>query len=596
MRTSSRISRRTLLRLSGFLVVGGAFSPLLLACGGSKSTATASSTQGSTSVSTATTATGSGTTAATASPVGTSAATAAAATTATTATAAAAEGNPTPGGTLTLGYLAEPPIMDPRVSGSAEASNLMINLFDTLVALDRDTGELKPGLAASWDSSPDGKSFTFKLQSGVKFHDGTPFNAAAVKYTYDSIVDPALKSLSAIGALGPYDATTVIDDQTVTLQFKAAYAPLLNSLSGTILAPVSPTAAAAGAAAFGHSPVGTGPFVFKEWKEKISLTMTKNPNYNWPVGTYQHKGQAYLDQIVVKFIPDQTTLSGSLKSGEITITDGVLPQDMKTLQSDAKFEALAPTVPGVPQILPINAVKSPTDDLRVRQAIIYAIDLKTLVDTLWFGTVKVAHGPLASSTWSYNPKVESMYGFNTDKAAQLLDEAGWKKGSGGMRQKNGETMSVAYITTSGVAGQAGELVQAYLNDVGIKVDLQVLEYAATADLYLAGKHNIARLGYTGVDPYVLTTLFSSRNIQGTNFNRTMKPDADLDKMLDDATAEIDRDKRKQDYFAIQEYIMNQALMIPLWEQSVLWGASSNVKALHPQALGQIGFYDTWLKQ
>jgi peptide/nickel transport system substrate-binding protein len=588
MRTNGRISRRALLRYGGIAVIGGAFSPLLLACGSSKTTPTTSLSQGSTSGSgsTATATSGSGTTAASASPAGSGAST----------TTAAADGNPTPGGTLTLGYLAEPPIMDPRVSGSAEATNLMINLFDTLVTLDRDSGELKPGLAASWDSTPDGKSFTFKLQTGVKFHDGTPFNAAAVKYTYDSIVDPALKSLSAIGALGPYDATTVIDDQTVTLQFKDAYAPLLNSLSGTILAPVSPTAAAAGADAFGHSPVGTGPFVFKEWKEKISLTMTRNPDYNWPVGVYQHKGPAYLDQIVVKFIPDQTTLSGSLKSGEITITDAVLPQDMKTLQSDAKFEALAPTVPGVPQILPINAVKSPTDDLRVRQAILYAIDLKTLVNTLWFGTVKVAHGPLASSTWGYNPKVESMYGFDTDKAAQLLDEAGWKKGSGGVRQKNGVAMSVAYITTSGVAGQAGELVQAYLTDVGIKVDLQVLEYAATADLYLAGKHNIARLGYTGVDPYVLTTLFSSRNIQGTNFNRTMKPDADLDKMLDDATAETDRDKRKQDYLAIQEYIMNQALMIPLWEQSVLWGASSNVKGLHPQVLGQIGFYDAWLKQ
>ncbi len=501
----------------------------------------------------------------------------------------AAEGNPTPGGTLTLGYLAEPPIMDPRVSGSAEATNLMLNLFDTLVTLDRESGDLKPGLALSWDGSPDGKSFTFKLQTGVKFHDGTPFNAAAVKYTYDSIVDPALKSLSAIGALGPYDSATVIDDQTVTVKFKDAYAPFLNTLSGTILAPVSPTAAGAGADTFGHNPVGTGPFVFKEWKQKISLTMTKNPDYNWPVGVYQHKGPAYLDQIVVKFIPDQTTLSGSLKSGEITITDGVLPQDMKTLQGDDKFLTLDPTVPGVPQILPLNAAKSPTDDLKVRQAILYAIDLKTLVDTLWFGTVKVAHGPLSSSTWSYNPKVESMYSYDPDKAAQLLDEAGWKKGSGGVRQKNGETMTIVYITTSGVAGQTGELVQAYLTDVGMKVDLQVLEYAATADLYLAGKHNIARIGYTGVDPYVLTTLFNSRNITGTNFNRTMKPDPDLDKMLDDATAEMDRDKRKQEYLAIQEYIMNQALMIPLWEQSVLWGASSVGEGPAPAGVGAARF-------
>ena len=583
MGIGSRVSRRALLRYGSLVAVGGAFSPLLLACGGSKSTPTVSATQGTTS--------GTGSTATAASGSTGSSGTSAA----TSPSTAAAQGNPTPGGTLTLGYLSEPPIMDPRVSGSAKATNLMINLFDTLVTLERDTGDLKPGLSTSWDGTPDGKSFTFKLRTDVKFHDGTPFNAAAVKYTYDSIVDPALKSLSAIGALGPYDASTVVDDQTVTLTFKDAYAPLLNSLSGTILAPVSPTAAAQGPEKFGHNPVGTGPFVFKEWQEKISLTMTKNPDYNWPVGVYQHQGPAYLDQIVVKFIPDQTTLSGSLKSGQISITDDVLPQDVKTLQSDSKFETLLPSVPGVPQILPLNAAKSPTDDLKVRQAILYAIDLKAVVDTLWFGTVKVAHGPLASSTWSYNPKVETMYSYDASKAAQLLDEAGWTKGSGGIRQKNGETMSLAYITTTGVAGKTAELIQAYLTEVGIKVDLQELEYAATADLYLAGKHNIARIGYTGVDPYILTTLFSSRNIQGTNFNRTMKPDSALDKMLDDASAETDRDTRKQDYFAIQEYIMNQALMIPLWEQAVLWGASSTVKGLYPQVLGQIGFYDTWLQ-
>ena len=485
--------------------------------------------------------------------------------------------------------------MDPRVSGSAKASNLMINLFDTLVALDRESGDLKPGLATTWDATPDGISFTFKLSPDVKFHDGTAFTADAVKYTFDSIVDPTLKSLSAIGALGPYDSATVVDDHTVKVNFTAAYAPFLNSLSGTILAPVSPTAAQTGGPdKFGHNPVGTGPFKFKEWKEKISLTMVKNPDYNWPVGTYQHKGAAYLDQIDVKFIPDQTTLSGSVKSGQIMISDSVLPQDIKTLKADPKFQTMLPSVPGVPQILPLNAVKAPTDDLKVRQAILYGIDLKTVVDTLWFGTVKTARGPLSSSTWSYDPKVESMYPYDPDKAAQLLDQAGWAKGSGGTRAKNGQQMTLEYITTTGVAGQAGELIQSYLTQIGIKVDLQQLEYAATADAYLAGKHNIARIGYTGVDPYILTTLFHSKNITGTNFNRTMKPDPDLDKMLDAASAEMDREKRKQDYVAIQEYIMDQALMIPLWEQSVLWGADAKIQGLHPQALGQVGFYDVWL--
>ena len=583
--TNLRLNRRALLRGAIVGAGGGAVATLLAACGG-----------GTAAPSAPTPTTGSGTGGSTATTSGTSTASATGASTGASPAAAASTAAPTPGGTLTLGILSEPPTMDPRVSGSAEASDLMINLFDSLVALDRQTGELKPGLATAWQATPDGKTYTFTLRTGVKFHDGTPFNADAVKYTYDSIVDPALKSLSAIGALGPYDGTEVVDEQTVKVSFKAAYAPFLNNVTSTILAPVSPTAAKnAGPANFGIKPVGTGPFMFKEWQQKISMTFVKNPDYAWPVGTYQHKGAAYLDQIVIKFIPEATTLNGALTSGQINITDGVQPQQVKTLRGNAGFQVLLPSVPGVPQILPLNAVKSPTDDLQVRQAILYAIDRKTLVNTLWFGTVKVAYGPLSSSTWAYDPKVETLYPYDPQKAAQLLDAAGWTKGSSGVREKNGQPMEIVYITdNSSIDSQAGQLVQSYLTDAGMKVNLQVLEYAATAADYLASKHNIARIGYTGVDPYVLTTTFSSRNITGTNFNRTMKPDATLDKMLDDATAEMDRTKRQQDYVAIQEYIMNQALMIPLWEQTVLWGASTSVKGLYPQSLGQIGFYDTWI--
>ena len=579
--TNLRLNRRALLRGVVVGAAGGAMAPLLAACGGSTATATTGTS-------------GSGATGSTATTSGTSTTSGAGASASPTTTASGPA--PTPGGTLTLGILSEPPTMDPRVSGSAEASDLMINLFDSLVALDRQTGELKPGLATAWQATPDGKTYTFTLRTGVKFHDGTPFNADAVKYTYDSIVDPTLKSLSAIGALGPYDSTEVVDEQTVKVNFKSAYAPFLNNVTSTILAPVSPTAAkTAGPANFGIKPVGTGPFMFKEWQQKISMTFVKNPDYAWPVGTYQHTGAAYLDQIVIKFIPEATTLNGALTSGQINITDGVQPQQVKTLRANSSFQVLLPSVPGVPQILPINATKSPTDDLQVRQAILYAIDRKTLVNTLWFGTVKVAYGPLSSSTWSYDSKVETMYPYDPQKAAQLLDAAGWTKGSSGVREKNGQQLELAYITdNSSIDSQAGQLVQSYLTDAGMKVNLQVLEYAATAADYLAGKHNIARIGYTGVDPYVLTTTFSSRNITGTNFNRTMKPDATLDKMLDDATAEMDRTKRQQDYIAIQEYIMNQALMIPLWEQTVLWGAGSSIKGLYPQSLGQIGFYDTWI--
>jgi len=504
---------------------------------------------------------------------------------------------PQTGGTVTLGYIDEPPTMDPRVSGSAKATNLLVNVFDTLIALDPETGELVPGLASSWESSADAMSYTFVLRNDVTFHDGTPFNAAAVKYTFDSIMDPELKSLTAIGYLGPYESTEVIDDYTVTVHFSTPYAAFPNTVSTTPLAPVSPTAAEAmGPTEFGRAPVGTGPFKFAGWEQQVSITLERNPDYNWPIGLYQHTGPAYIDALTVQFIPEAATLTGSVESGQLTIADGIPPQDIEQFQNNPDFQVLLPPIPGSPQILPLNAAKFPTDDLAVRQAINYAVDTETIVDTLFFGTLKPAQGPLAASTWSYNPGVESYFPYDPDTASQLLADAGWTSGSGGVLEKDGQPLELEYITTSGQAGDVAELVQAYLTQVGFKVNLQILEYAATAELMLQGAHNIARIGYTGTDPIALSTLYHSRNIAGTNFNRTMKPDPTLDQMLDAAAAETDRDKRLQMYHDIQVYIMDQALIIPLWDQVIFWGADAKLKGLHPMSLGQIPFYDSWLAE
>jgi peptide/nickel transport system substrate-binding protein len=504
---------------------------------------------------------------------------------------------PVSGGEVMLGYIDEPPTMDPRVSGSAKATNLMVNLFDTLIALDRDTGNLVPGLASSWEGSADATAYTFHLRNDVTFHDGTPFNAEAVKYTFDSIMDPELRSLSAIGALGTYTETEVVDDYTVIVHFAEPYAAFPNMVSASTLAPVSPTAAqAAGPTEFGRAPVGTGPFKFSSWEQQVSMSFERNPDYKWPIGLYKHEGPAYIDKLTVQFIPEAATLTGSIESGQLTIADGILPQDVATLDGDDDFQTMLPTIPGIPQILPLNAAKFPTDDLAVRQAILYGIDTETIVDTIFFGTLKPAKGPLAASTLDYNPAVESYYPYDTDKASQLLADAGWTQGSGGILEKDGQPLHLEYITTPGQPGDVAELVQAYLQPLGFDVNLQILEYAATAELMLAGEHNIARLGYTGTDPAVLTTAFHSDNIAGTNFNRTMLPDPDLDAKLEAAAAETDPDARKQMYYDIQVYIMDRALIIPLWDQAIFWGAQARLQGLYPMSLAQIPFYDAWLAE
>ena len=507
-----------------------------------------------------------------------------------------AQATPTPGGTVTLGYSSEPPTMDPRVAGATHAWRLFYNIFDPLVVFDQESGEFLPGLATEWTLSDDNLTYTFKLREGVTFHDGTPFDGEAVKYTFDSILDPELKSLTAIGYLGPYDHTNVVDPLTIEVVFREPYAPFLNNLAHSVLSPVSPTAAEEMGVDFGLSPVGTGPFIFQEWQQQESMTLVRNPDYNWPIAAYQHEGPAYLDEVVVRFILEATTLMGTLQNGESDIIDAVLPQEVVNLQGDSNYQVFLPAVPGSPQVLPLNAAKAPTDDIAVRQAILYALDMDTIIDTLWYGTRKAAQGPLSSPTIGYNPAVEEMYPYDPARAAALLDEAGWVPGADGIREKDGQRLYLEYLTFSGVQGQAGELIQAYLLEAGMEVNLQQVEYAAMAAAFLAGEHNIARVYFSHTDPVVLTTLYHSRNIPGTNFNRTMKEDPELDAMLDEATAELDADARIEKYHAIQEYIMEQAITVPLWEEVVLWGATAQVQGIHFQPLGGVWFYDVWKQQ
>jgi peptide/nickel transport system substrate-binding protein len=505
-----------------------------------------------------------------------------------------ADGSPVTGGSLTIAY-GEPPTLDPRVSGATDWWRASYALFDPLIYQEAGTLKLVPGLAQSWQAADDGKSYTLKLRQDVKFHDGTPFNADAVKYTFDSIMDPALKSLTAIGYLGPYAGTDVIDPFTVKVNFKEPYAPFLNNLTHSVLSPVSPKAGK-DYNAFGAHPVGTGPFMFKEYKPQVSMTFVRNPDYKWGPALMRNQGAPYLDQVVYRFIPagELTTQLGLLQNGEVQMSNGVAPQELTNLQKDPKYQTLLPLVPGSPQIFPLNLTKPPTDDLKVRQAMFYAVDMPAIVDTLWYGGRKAARGPLSSPTLDYNPAVESTYGYDPKKAKALLDEAGWKPGPDGIRVKDGQRLKVLTIITTGIEGKNAELAQAYFKDVGIDNQVDEQEYAQTATRYLASEHNIARVYFSHTDPVVLTTLYHSKNIQGTNFNRTMKPDPKLDAMLDAAQADLNAETRKQKYFDIQMYILDNALAIPRWEERVFWVAKANIKGLHFQPLGGPWLQDTWI--
>jgi peptide/nickel transport system substrate-binding protein len=519
----------------------------------------------------------------------------AAATPASAAAPATAAGTPAKGGTLTVGIYQEPPTLDPHVSGSATAGRVMRHIFDSLV-YQPEPGRFEPGLATSWETLDGGKTWTFKLRTGVTFHDGTPFNAQAVKFSFDRIVDPKTKSLSAIGQMGPYASTEVVDDSTVKVSFKRPHVSFLNNVSSSNLAPVSPTAAVKLGDDFGRSPIGTGPFKFKEWVAASHVMVERNDAYAWASPFHGRTGPALLDAVQFKFLLEPATRTGALQKGEVLMIDQTPDQDVAGLKQDGKYRIDTIEQVGSGQVLPINASRSPTDDLAVRQALIYALDRQAMTNAVFAGVRPVAYGPLTPKTWSYLKDVEQMYPYSRDKAVALLDGAGWKMNAQTkIREKDGTPLSVRYVTTDDAGNKRpAEFAQAAWKQIGADVNLEAMAYEATAPIMLRGEHNIARIGYNATDPEFMYTLYHSDNIPGTNFNRTMTKFPELDKTIEDMNAESDKAKREALSQTAQRFIMDNALIVPLYIVVFVYAVAQQVQDVKYDLGASPYYFNIWL--
>ena len=312
-------------------------------------------------------------------------------------TAPAASGAGKPGGQIRYAMNNEPDSLDPAKTAQASAFNVMMNLYDTLIWQDPVDLKYKAGLAESWESSPDGLTHTFKLRKGVKFHDGTPLNAEAVKANFDRIVDPATKSPQAASKLAAYQSTTVVDELTAKITLKTQFAAFYDALSQTWLAIASPTAQKKFGDDYGRNPVGTGPYMFKEWVAKDRIVVVKNPDYNWGPPFWNHAGPAYLDQITFVGISENGARLTAFESGEIQVMETVPEGDFDRLKKSGKYQMVVARTPGSPMTIFMNTEKTPFNDINVRKAIMHGLNRTELINAAFFGLYTPArpraHGP-----------------------------------------------------------------------------------------------------------------------------------------------------------------------------------------------------------
>jgi peptide/nickel transport system substrate-binding protein len=490
----------------------------------------------------------------------------------------------------------EPSGWDPHVNQAFNAHRMIMNVFDTLVFQTADN-QFYPGLAQSWDVAPDGKTYTFKLRQDVNFHDGTPFNADAVVFSFNRILSPDTKSQLAASLLGPFDSSTAVDPYTVKVTFKAPYPAFLDSLSYAWTAPVSPTAVQKYGADFGRNLVGTGPFRQKEWVPKEHYVVERNPDYNWGPTLFKHQGPAYISDITFRFVSDLSTREAAVESGELHAAMAIEATDLARLKANNQLTAYATVTPGAPKSLYLNMSKEPFNDPKVRQAVLKAVDKKSLISTLQADVYTPAFGPLSRVSPGYDKAVETGYDYDVAAANKLLDDAGWTRGADGMRSQNGQPLQLKWVSLpTNRDGDLAQFLQAMLKTVGIDMPIQVAPaFPQETAVINDNDYHIIPSWWVQSDPTLLTQLYATRNIGVNNWSKSGVPD--LDTLLANMDTEPDRAKRLSLVSQAQKLIMDNALTVPMWDYADLVVTRAALQGLVFNAAGQYSwFYDAYLSR
>lgn len=514
----------------------------------------------------------------------------------TTPAAPAAQSGPVKGGKLIVGMTYEPVTLDPHVTGQAIAIRILIQTHDALLYAD-DKGQIHPSLAESYTISPDGLTYTFKLRKDVKFTDGTPFNAQAVKFSWERIMDPKTASQSAVSALKPLKTVEAVDPSTVKATLSEPSAVWLRNVAGATLAPVSPDAVAKLGDKFARTPVGIGPYMIKEWKEKESVTLVRTPGYKSITPGFKNKGEGYLDEIIFKFIPENQVRFATLENGETNAIEDVPSKFVALVEKDTKkFTMLKVPYAGSPRQFMINTQTFPTTDLAVRQAILHAVNGEAIIKTMHDGVFPPGNGPMNASTpMSTKGVYRKFYPFDLNKAKSLLEAAGWKAGSDGIRVKDGKRLEIIANVLADVPeyGELTQVVQAQLREIGMDVKLKSLARSPWYDSNAKGDYNIVGMALWSTDPDMLRTLYRTK---GSVFIWSHYENPDYDKIVDEAVKLTDNAKRQALYTTAQEILMKDAVVLPVWDQMNLLAVHSNIKGIAFDQNAYPRYYDTYMEK
>lgn len=521
-----------------------------------------------------------------------------------TAETATESGDPQAGGTMI--YL-EPDVytgLYPPGAGFYPNGALVNNIADRLVWQDPVTLEFEPWLATEWEVNDDATQYTFTLRDDVTFSDGSPLDAATVAKNFDlyGLGDPA-RTLPVSEAVNNYQSSEVIDDQTVVFHFSAPSPGFLQATStitsGILSSETLDKDFQGFAAGSATEIIGSGPFVVSNEELGSSVTLAAREDYEWAPASFENPGRAYLDEIQIIVTPENSVRVGSLLSGQANVARKIEPQDEAQVLGTPGFTVDGPQTNGVNNALNLRLREPVMEDIRIRQAIIAAVDRESLIDSLYTDNYPLATSILSSSASGYIDTSES-FEYDPERAVELLEEAGWMPGADGIRERDGERLTFT-------AGEAGPQPRSFdlltsvaqqLAEVGIEMNILRAASGEYATSIIDGSKTQAAHSMVGrADLDVIKSMYYSTNrniLLNRNPVDSSIGDTELDALLLTVASTPNPEERIAASQAAQLYLAEQAYVLPFFEEPQTYGVARNVHGMGYEAVARPLFSQTWI--
>lgn len=576
-----QLSRRRLFTLSVGTLGALAATSLLAACGDSNDDDATATSAGTTPE-----------------PTAAAAGTEPAATAGTAETPGTTGGEPTPGGTLVTAEINDADTLDPHRYYTDLAARVVAEVTETVIQLTPDL-ELEPILLDSIEVTDDGLTYTMHVREGIKFHDGSDLDAEAIAFSHDR----ANNDISAYPGQF-YGATwEVVDPLTVNMLMPEANSGVMLILAFTGCGIVPPGAVAEMNDDMSQHPIGTGPFMFQEWVAGDHATLVAFDDYQNFHSQAENKGRPYLDELVIRVIPEEQTQIAAFETGEIQLLP-MPSQQVATFEGNSDYvllrnEQSTTTSYLAPVILelPDGAYNwiPPFDEVQVRQAVGWALNVEEIIDGVLGGLAVRNRSTQPTGNPGYSEMFQEMgYDYDPERAMQLLDEAGWVEGSGGVREKDGETLSVVFWCEAGATRERiCQLVQNYLQEVGFEVEFQPLEEATFLDQRQSGDCHMVYATYNWNDPDIVWWLGNDTSLVSGHYG---KINPEYEQIGAQGWTVTDLAERGEFYFQASQMMVEDGAMIPLFNPVTVDGVRAEVKDYKLAAQGRRFFFDTYIDE